>query len=100
MVWDAPKLGLPATGRGDGKYALEAILAASDMQTEMNASRIRIQAQRNGFGQALPKGVDECTECSRVSVDPVPEGTQSVAMSLVLQAGVTAGTVLVGALLL
>ena len=35
-----------------------------------------------------------------MSVDPVPEGTQSVAMSLVLQAEVTAGTVLVGALLL
>ena len=46
VLWGASQLGLPATGQGDGKYTLEAILAAPDLRTEMNASKIRIQAQR------------------------------------------------------
>ena len=95
-------MGLPSTGVGDGQYTLEAVLAAPDLRTGMNATKMQVEAQRsvNGKGQVLPAGLVECTECSRLSMDPVPEGTHSVMMSLVLQAGVTAGTVLVGALIL
>ena len=102
IVLGASEVGIPATGVGDRQYALEAVLVAPDLRTEMNATRMQVEAQRSGDGngQVLPAGLVKCTECSRLSIDPVPEETHSVVMNLVLQAGITAGTVLVGALIL
>lgn len=98
----ASQAGLPATGAGSSQYALEAILSAPDLHTSVNASSFKIQAQRsrNVHGhvgwQTLPGGSSQCTHCSSLEIDPVPDGTQSIALDIVMAAGAKVGTLLLG----
>ena len=100
----ASQAGLPATGVGSSQYALEAILSAPDLHTSVKASSFRIRAQRsqNVHGhvdwQTLPGGLSQCTDCSSLEINPVPDGTQSIALDIVMAAGVKAGTLLLGSI--
>ena len=101
----ASQVGLPATGVGSSQYALEAILSAPDLHTSVKASSFKIRAQksRNVHGhvgwQTLPGGLSQCTDCSSLGIDPVPDGTQNIALDIVMAAGVKAGTLMLGSVL-
>ena len=99
------QIGLPPTGVGSSQYTLEAILTDSvDTGRLLNASSLSLQAQKaiNVHGriswQTLPGGMGSCTDCSSLSVGPVPDGTQSVAVDVMLEPGVMAGSLLLGSL--
>lgn len=98
----AARAGLPATGVGSSQYALGAILTARDIHTSLNASSFRMQAKRsrNIHGHVswytLPGGSSQCTDCSSVSIDPVPEGTQTIALDIGMKVGAAVGTLMLG----
>ena len=98
----ASEAGLPSTGVGSSQYALEAILTGLDVTQSLNASRLQIQAQKslNVHGHilwsTLPGGSSQCSNCGSVGIDPVPDGTQSIALDLVMELGVSAGNLFLG----
>ena len=103
VVVGASQAGLPLTGVASSQYTMEAILTGQDITQSLNASSLEIQAQKslNVHGHilwsTLPGGSSHCTECGTVSVDPVPEGTQRVALSVVvMDVGVVAGNLFLG----
>ena len=103
VSYGASQVGLPSAG-SVSSYALEAVLTDSDTRLSLNASSLRVQAQKavNVHGriqhQTLPGGMGFCTNCARVSVDPVPEGTQSVLVDMVLETRTQVGNLFLGAL--
>ena len=98
----ASQVGLPSSSLDSSRYALEAILTDTHTEHLLNASSLRVSAQKaiNVHGhilwQTLPGGLSSCTDCANLSVDPVPDGTQAVAVELMLQPGVTAGNLFLG----
>ncbi|MCJ1230266.1 hypothetical protein MMC12_006938 [Toensbergia leucococca] len=99
----ASQVGLPATSAaGSSQYALEAVLTGADTAQSLNASSLRVQALKavnvhgNILWQTLPGGLGSCTECAGVSMDPVPDGTQSVSVDVALDPGVGAGNLFLG----
>ena len=99
----ASQIGLPSLGISSSQFALEAVLTGSDTGLSLNASSIRVQAQKaiNVHGhmvyQTLPRGMGFCTNCAGVSVDPVPEGTQKVTVDIMLETGTQVGNLFLGA---
>ncbi|MCJ1241529.1 hypothetical protein MMC14_009534 [Varicellaria rhodocarpa] len=100
----SPGIGIPLRRIGSSHYAIEAILTGPNFHTSSNASSLKLQAQRlqNFHGkwntQMLP-GSSQCTDCSSLSVDPVPDGTQSFTLEVVMAVGTTVGTLLLGSIL-
>ena len=98
------QVGIPLRRIGSSHYAVEAILTSLDFHTSTNASSLKLQAQRaqNVQGhwneQTLP-GSSQCTNCSSLSVDPVPDGTQSFTLEVVMAVGTTVGSILLGSIL-
>jgi hypothetical protein len=99
---DALHVGLPLGGKGASQYALEAILTSPDGQGAEKASKMTLQAMRsrNVHGRLLDvpfeNGSIECSNCERVFVDPVPEGTTVISLDVVTKAGTFDGNVLMG----
>ena len=91
IVAPAPQVGLPSTSKGASQYSLDALLTGSNTLQTINATSLRIQAQKrvnvhgNFVTQTLPGGTVECTNCASVSLDPVPDGTQSISVDLVVE---------------
>ena len=88
----ASQLGLPSTGVGSSRYVLEAVLTGLDTRQTLNASLLRIQAQKavNIHGhfvrQTLPGGMRTCQNCASLSIKLVPDGIQSVAVDAFFEA--------------
>ena len=101
--FSASTIGIPAGNSGN--YALEALVTSRDGQSLLNARTLRIQAQKattiNGHPgrQTLPGGLGECTDCSHVSIDSVPEGVQNVALTVIMPAGFAGATVFIGSIM-
>lgn len=99
---DALHVGLPLGGKGASQYALEAILTSPAGQGAEKASKMTLQAMRsrNVHGHILDvplaNGSIDCSDCDRVFVDPVPEGTTVVSLDVVTKAGTFDGNVLMG----
>ena len=86
----ARELGLPTIG-SLSDILLDVALKDDEIMTNIEASRISLQAQVvvNPVGgkelyQTLPGGQTECNNCSSMGLYPVPEGTQSVMVDVVL----------------
>lgn len=96
------EVGLPLGGKGASQYALEAILMSPDGQVAEKASEMTLRAMRsrNVHGHhldvPLANGSIGCSDCDRVFVDPVPEGTTVVSLDVVTKAGHFEGNVLMG----
>ncbi len=45
--------------------------------------------------QTLPGGLGQCVDCDSLGVDPVPDGTQTIALKLVMMPG-TVGKLFLG----
>ena len=89
MITGSSVIGLPPTNAGAQGYAVEAQLTDTSKQQSINASSLRIQAQSplnvhgNWVLKTLPGGTASCTDCDRISIHPVPDGTQSITVDLV-----------------
>ena len=98
----ASEAGLPSNGLHSSQYALEALLTSSDTQLLINASSMRLQAKKSvnihGWDMwfPLPGGSSQCTNCGSISVDAVPDGTQMIAVDVILEAGTGAGNIFLG----
>ena len=94
-------------GQGQGQYALEVIVTSSDKSASLNASMLRVQAQKAGAVNGhpgkytLPGGLGECSDCSHVGIDAVPEGTENVALDVIMptDGGVTSGCLFLGSIM-
>ena len=102
----ASQVGLPSTGVASSQYAIEALLTSVDSDQSLNASSFGVQAQKavnvhgHVFWQTLPGGMSFCTNCTGLSVDPVPDGTQSVAVDVMLKPGVQSASLWLGSILM
>ena len=89
IIAPASQVGLPPTIEGASRYGLEAILTGSNLLQSINATGLRIQAQRqmevhgNFLSQTLPGGMVSCEHCASLTLDPVPDGTQSISVDFV-----------------
>ena len=122
--WDFYQLSLPDTGlassqRGtayfsastlrmpswDAHKTLEVILVDSQERNTLNAASLRIQAQRlsnvNGHpsAQTLPGGLNECTDCSSIGLDSVPDGTEGFTLDIIMKTKVNEGKLLIGSII-
>ena len=85
---------------GASQYALEAILATPYGQHSLTAASLQIEAQKsvNGHGhiqwQTLPGGLSRCASCESLDLDPVPDGTQTIAWNVGHGAGHNQATIL------
>lgn len=78
------------TGRGKG-YKVEAIMTGLDVHESVNASTIRIDAQKSVMvhghqvWMTLPAGTSQCSDCGMVEL-LVPKETQRFSVSVVMAA--------------
>ena len=76
--------------RDKGQTAIEAKLTGLDITSSVVATSLRIRAQsvKELFGSelhtTLPGGIEACTNCTNVVLQPVPVGTQRVQVDAVL----------------
>ena len=98
----ASQVSLPASGVGSSQYALEAILTAPGGEFALNASKMSLQVQkpqnvhRHIVYLPLAGGSSACTELPSVFIDSVPEETKSIALIVVLETEIQAGSLLLG----
>ncbi len=89
----AARVLLPRDGRGAWQYALEAIYTGPDDDSTVKAEKmtLRTMRTRNVHGHVLDVplrgGSKECSNCDRILVDPVPDGTTHVSLDVVGKAG-------------
>lgn len=89
----ASQVGLPLGGQGASQYTLEAILTNPDGNSTVKAEKMTLQTMRtrNVHGHLLDVplrgGAKECSDCDRIFVDPVPDGTTLISLDVVGKAG-------------
>ena len=81
-----------------------AILTDADTRQSLTAPSLLLQAQKvtnvhgNLVWKTLPGGLASCGACASLSVDPVPEGTQGMAVEVMFVAAASAGNLFLGAI--
>ena len=98
----ASQVCLPSTGVGSSQYAFKATLTSSDVSQAVDAASPQIKARKSLhvhehiLWQTLPGGSSQCTNCGRAILDPVPDETQSIALEVIMGAGVRTGKLFLG----
>lgn len=84
--------GMPQAG-----YALEAVMTGLDHKTSVFTQSLNMQAQtldvdkNTRVWRTLDRGTSQCTDCSSLSIEPLPIGTQRVKVDVVLKAATAVG---------
>ena len=102
VSFSASMVGLPSRS---AHSTLEVLILDSLEQTTLNASSLRIQAQRvtnvkgHPSAQTLPGGLNECTDCSSIGLDSVPDGTEGITLDIIMKTRVNEGKLLIGSII-
>ncbi|MCJ1235422.1 hypothetical protein MMC14_003390 [Varicellaria rhodocarpa] len=99
----AGQIGLPSVG-GLSNLLINVAIQDDDFMARLNAASMKVQAQKivtiqgRVVYQTLQGGIVQCSDCSGVNLYPIPRGTQSVSVDMILANGIKNATLWIGSI--